>query len=114
MLGSCLVSFHFLWAILCPQAVMRKASNKEQHRHRNSGTYLGIPQRGALFRAGVLMLQYVGRSRRGGKVTMVGEPSLAARAFRHEDGKLAIVAAAKVPSRPESASVIFIGFRTIH
>ena len=21
MLGSCLVSFHFLWAILCPQAV---------------------------------------------------------------------------------------------
>ena len=22
MLGSCLVSFHFLWAILCPQAVL--------------------------------------------------------------------------------------------
>ena len=81
---------------------MRKASNKEQHHHRNSGTYLGIPQRGALFRTGVLMLEDVGRSRGGGEVAVVGEPSLSVlRAFRHEDGELALAAAAEVPARSE-------------
>ena len=29
MLGSCLVSLHFLWAILCPQAVRAPISESE-------------------------------------------------------------------------------------
>ena len=31
MLGSCLVSFHFLWAILCPQAVHFKVIREWRH-----------------------------------------------------------------------------------
>ena len=31
MLGCCLVSFHFMWAILCPQAVHAKKSSEVDH-----------------------------------------------------------------------------------
>ena len=34
-LGSCLVSFHFLWAILCPQAVL-PVRNSETLCHKES------------------------------------------------------------------------------
>ena len=60
--------------------------------------YLRIPQSGARIGAGVLMLQDAARARVGGKVTVVGEPSLPVRALRHKDGKLALVAAARMPS----------------
>ena len=65
--------------------------------------YLRIPQSSARIRAGVLMLQDAARAGVGGKVTVVGEPSLPIGALRHKDGKLALVAATRMPSRPENA-----------
>ena len=70
-------------------------------------THLGIPQRRARFGAGVLMLQDVVRSRWRGEVTVVGEPCLSIRALGHEDGKLALVAPAGVPSRSENNILSF-------